>query len=132
MDRGTIALLAIGAGFLLLTAFLSNLPQLLRGISRLGALLEDTLFLADAHQFEQELDNLFSGFDPGTERANTIQTVNAERKRADDALTDALPPEYRCPYCSGVMRRRTGRHGPFYGCSNYPQCRYTKDSPLTS
>lgn len=31
-----------------------------------------------------------------------------------------------CPACgSGQMRRRTGRYGPFLGCSNYPRCRIT-------
>lgn len=30
-----------------------------------------------------------------------------------------------CPRCNGSLVRRKGRYGNFYGCSNYPQCRYT-------
>ena len=30
-----------------------------------------------------------------------------------------------CPKCGGVLVKRTGRYGSFYGCSNYPKCRFT-------
>lgn len=31
-----------------------------------------------------------------------------------------------CPKCdTGVLMEREGRYGVFYGCSNYPRCRYT-------
>ena len=38
----------------------------------------------------------------------------------------------RCPRCGGRLVLRTARSGPnagrqFYGCSNYPRCRYTKN-----
>ncbi|MBI1210455.1 MAG: hypothetical protein GC190_03255 [Alphaproteobacteria bacterium] len=31
-----------------------------------------------------------------------------------------------CRRCGGQMRRVNGRNGPFWGCSNYPNCRYTR------
>lgn len=31
----------------------------------------------------------------------------------------------RCPRCGGELRLREGRTGPFFGCSNYPECRFT-------
>lgn len=31
-----------------------------------------------------------------------------------------------CPRCGGELVLRNGKYGPFYGCSNYPECRYTK------
>lgn len=31
----------------------------------------------------------------------------------------------RCPECSGLMRLRNSRFGPFYGCENFPDCRAT-------
>lgn len=31
-----------------------------------------------------------------------------------------------CPTCGAPMRRRTGRHGAFWGCSRYPACRGTR------
>ena len=38
----------------------------------------------------------------------------------------------RCPWCGGALVLRTARQGvnagrQFYGCSNYPNCRYTRD-----
>lgn len=32
-----------------------------------------------------------------------------------------------CPRCGGELKRRNGRFGEFYGCSNFPNCRYTKN-----
>ncbi len=39
---------------------------------------------------------------------------------------------YKCPLCGGELILRTARKGPyagnqFYGCSNYPKCRYTRN-----
>lgn len=33
-----------------------------------------------------------------------------------------------CPkmHCDGTLRRKTGRYGPFIGCSNFPKCRYSQ------
>ena len=38
----------------------------------------------------------------------------------------------RCPWCGGTLVVRTARQGryagrSFYGCSNYPRCRYKRD-----
>ena len=30
-----------------------------------------------------------------------------------------------CPKCGGTLVLRSGRYGNFYGCSNYPKCKYT-------
>ena len=30
-----------------------------------------------------------------------------------------------CPRCNGELKLRNGRNGKFYGCSNYPRCRFT-------
>ena len=32
-----------------------------------------------------------------------------------------------CPRCSGHLVRRKGRYGDFYGCSNYPNCTFTRN-----
>ncbi len=31
-----------------------------------------------------------------------------------------------CPKCGGTLQLRNGKFGKFYGCSNFPKCRYTK------
>lgn len=32
-----------------------------------------------------------------------------------------------CPLCKGKLSMKSGKYGSFYGCSNYPTCRYTKN-----
>lgn len=32
---------------------------------------------------------------------------------------------FPCPKCNGVLVKRTGKHGTFWGCTNYPDCRAT-------
>ena len=32
-----------------------------------------------------------------------------------------------CPICNGWLEIRTGKYGRFYGCSNYPRCKYTRE-----
>lgn len=31
-----------------------------------------------------------------------------------------------CPKCGGKLIKRTGKYGAFYGCGNYPKCKYTR------
>ncbi len=50
-----------------------------------------------------------------------------------DESGDPLPePEGTgepCPECGSELVQRTGRFGPFVGCSNYPDCKYIKREP---
>ena len=32
-----------------------------------------------------------------------------------------------CPLCGAELVKRYGKYGLFYGCSNFPDCRYTKE-----
>lgn len=55
----------------------------------------------------------------------------AQRSQASEDLQDSLI----CPRCGGTLVLRTAKKGPntgnsFYGCSNYPKCRYVKGSNL--
>ena len=36
--------------------------------------------------------------------------------------------ETACPECGGVLCLRKGRFGMFYGCGNFPVCRYTRNA----
>ena len=36
-------------------------------------------------------------------------------------------PDKCCPECGGQLVKRNGKYGPFMGCTNFPQCRYTYD-----
>jgi ssDNA-binding Zn-finger/Zn-ribbon topoisomerase 1 len=67
---------------------------------------------------------------PGRRRARTAgkRTGSRARKRpqAANGKGGAGQP---CPQpgCDGRLIQRNGRYGAFFGCTNYPQCRYTED-----
>lgn len=48
---------------------------------------------------------------------NSQPEVKETRKKYDP---------YECPECGGKLIRKAGRYGDFIGCSNYPECRYTR------
>ena len=48
------------------------------------------------------------------------------RVREGDAVTcrECGATAHGCPRCDGALVERSGPHGPFLGCSNYPACTY--------
>ena len=49
-----------------------------------------------------------------------VNNVYAYRAEIDNKIASGI-----CPKCGGTLVERTGRYGSFYGCSNYPKCRFT-------
>jgi DNA topoisomerase-1 len=47
---------------------------------------------------------------------------NVERKDVTQELIDE-----KCPKCGGQLSKRLGRNGLFIGCTNYPECDYTRN-----
>ncbi len=41
------------------------------------------------------------------------------------AHLEKVKNEKICPYCKGELVLRDGKNGQFFGCKNYPKCRYT-------
>ena len=41
------------------------------------------------------------------------------------SLTIGNAPTHACPECGSPLRKRKGKKGWFWGCSGYPECRYT-------
>lgn len=57
------------------------------------------------------------------EMVNDIQHVKNIRKAAREV--NATINSGICPKCGGRLVERNGKYGTFYGCSNYPRCRFT-------
>lgn len=38
---------------------------------------------------------------------------------------DKIKDEKKCPYCKEYLLLRNGKYGSFWGCPNYPKCKYT-------
>ena len=49
-----------------------------------------------------------------------INNIYAYRAEIENKIESGI-----CPKCGGTLVERTGRYGSFYGCSNYPKCRFT-------
>lgn len=47
---------------------------------------------------------------------NSIEVDNQNTKNEDN-----------CPFCGGKLVQRKGPYGIFLGCSNYPECKYTRN-----
>ena len=54
--------------------------------------------------------------------AKHIQSIGERFSRKENALREG-----RCPRCGGILKLRNGKYGAFYGCSNYPRCKFTQD-----
>jgi len=48
-----------------------------------------------------------------------------ENVKRSDVTQEKL--DEKCPKCGGDLSIRLGRHGRFIGCTNYPECDYTRD-----
>jgi DNA topoisomerase-1 len=53
----------------------------------------------------------------------------AEAEMPTPARPKPIATELRCPECDAPMLIRTGRTGPFLGCSRYPRCKSTQPLP---
>lgn len=54
-----------------------------------------------------------------SDRKQHLDNVNRNKVRRDTAVANG-----RCPRCGGILVLRSGKYGQFYGCSNYPRCKF--------
>lgn len=63
-------------------------------------------------------------------RQVAIEEKGTNRKHVDNVRSNVYNKQQAinqgiCPRCGGRLVLRHGRYGSFYGCSNYPSCRFT-------
>lgn len=51
-----------------------------------------------------------------------------KKRREERAEGKAGETGLECPRCGGILCLRKGKFGAFYGCGNFPACRYTKNA----
>lgn len=49
------------------------------------------------------------------------QKYNINKKMIYNSAKDNI-----CPQCGGILKERKGKYGKFYGCSNYPNCKFVR------
>ncbi len=102
-------------------------------------LVEDRFDLADisfTRKLEEDLDAIAEA------RMRRLDVLKPFHQRLTSQIEKALehkgkwwpdpePLEEPCPECGKVLVKRWGKNGPFIGCTDYPDCKYTRDLGLS-
>lgn len=54
-----------------------------------------------------------------------IQSISERQKDKENTIKQG-----KCPLCGGELKLRKGKYGEFFGCSNYPNCKFTYNGRL--
>lgn len=76
---------------------------------------------------KEQVEDIYQGLLPFTRV--TQQEKSKHIQQVQEIEQEALS---RCPWCGGMLVLRTAKQGvnagrQFYGCANYPKCRYTRN-----
>jgi len=66
--------------------------------------------------FEKQLQDLI---------AFVREKKNMTVRSADEVLGISAPEKYHCLKCQSMLVLRSGKRGDFWGCSRYPECKFT-------
>lgn len=92
-------------------------------------------YVNDNHGFDgPKVTPKFRPLEKGKKMLRTAPRDSADRVGTFlERLTGALRAAYArardvrsCPKCGGVLATRKSKHGPFLGCTAYPDCRHTE------
>lgn len=92
----------------------------------------DTLYMARSclpqlkHYRLVDLADYFQISAQGAHRALNDCVMNQKCYEELARLQKDMPLEL-CPKCGGELKKRSGKFGEFYGCSNFPDCRFTRN-----
>ncbi|MGH8551621.1 MAG: type I DNA topoisomerase [Methylococcales bacterium] len=86
--------------------FTANLEDQLDAVSR-----GEKKWVPLMHEFWEPFQKLVHDKDESVQRKDITQE----------------PMEEKCPECGGQLSIRLGRNGRFIGCTNYPECKYTRN-----
>lgn len=54
-------------------------------------------------------------------RKEHVQNIREEKAKKQESVAEGI-----CPKCGGSLVERSGKYGKFYGCINYPNCKFTQ------
>lgn len=84
--------------------------------------------------WEKVLDNFWNEFNSNIAKAQELsitEVIDTVEKDINDYVFKDFEGSRQCPVCKeGTLNLKLGRYGAFLGCSNYPNCKFTK--PLGS
>ena len=62
---------------------------------------------------------LASNIDSRETRKEHVKSVKSNIRKRNETINSGI-----CPRCGGHLVKRQGKYGSFYGCTNYPKCKY--------
>lgn len=100
------------------TVIASSLPAMKEGVQIIAKANPEVFDDAKKQEiFDYIKNNQHEGRDARKEHK---QNVIEYKKSLDEMQKNKI-----CPYCKDEMVLRNGKNGSFYGCKNFPKCRYT-------
>ncbi len=79
---------------------------------------------------DEEIDLNYKCFNcMEVEQSRKVQEEKENMRKRHEKLTTLMMANEGnklCPKCNGILKVRSGKRGPFYGCENYPNCKYTE------
>ena len=79
---------------------------------------EKCLSIDEVNKFQTILES--SELKERNARKEHIKNIKQNVKKKKIKMANLI-----CPRCNGELKLRNGKNGKFYGCSNYPRCRFT-------
>jgi DNA topoisomerase-1 len=108
----------------------TQLGRLVNGMLQQG--FNDILNEGYTAALEEQLDEIEEGRLPWKRAvADFDEKFTRDLETAGEQIPnvkrEGVPLDETCPECGSGLLMRVGRYGPFIACSNYPECRYTRN-----
>ena len=101
------------------TVVVSGLLQLRKALEVIAKGKESALTMEKRQEiFDYIKNHQYEGKEKRQEHKERVKTIKTEKESALNSN--------QCPYCKIPLVLRKGKYGQFYGCSNYPTCKYTR------
>ncbi|MBE6648975.1 MAG: hypothetical protein E7614_05590 [Ruminococcaceae bacterium] len=100
------------------TAICSSLPAMKKGIYKIADNKPDVFDDSRKKEIFDYIKN--KQYSDREARAEHKQNVIAYQESLENMQKQNI-----CPYCKSELVLRNGKNGKFYGCKNFPKCRYT-------
>ncbi|MGM8215923.1 topoisomerase DNA-binding C4 zinc finger domain-containing protein [Bacillaceae bacterium W0354] len=102
-------------------------PQLAKVIQELD---NQKISIAELKEINQTLEGLVIKDKKEKKRVKQEHVQALKSKRTEKVRKEkGSLQQYTCPKCGGKLSLKKGKYGTFYGCSNFPKCRFTKKAP---
>jgi predicted RNA-binding Zn-ribbon protein involved in translation (DUF1610 family) len=71
-----------------------------------------------------EIDQIFTILGEASLKDKQTKKDHVSRIKWNVKIKEMKEKVHICPECGGKLIKRTGKSGEFYGCSNFPRCKY--------